>query len=276
MVIYLFGDYLDEREAKIDVLNRGFLFGDGVFTTFVVEDGSIFFLDEHLKRLHDQAGILGIEAPKIDKEEVKKFVLANNADKGVWKIKMILNSNRGEEASIAPRLGGLIMIIKPVLPLVKGKTKLICFPEPVVEPLAKIKTLSYVNRFWIKEYALEHKADDCLVKDHLDHVLETSFANLFWIHKEFLFYPDTNLSYLAGITLQQIVKCAKKMGLTPKPGKYKEEHLLDSFVYLCSSTTGIVPIHYLGSHAFEIDLKLERKLNECLQECAMKSTFRCT
>jgi D-alanine transaminase len=51
MTVYLNGEFLPITEAKISVLDRGFIFGDGVYEVIPVYSRHIFRLPEHLQRL---------------------------------------------------------------------------------------------------------------------------------------------------------------------------------------------------------------------------------
>src|SRR5690625_797096 len=50
-IAYLDGQYLPLAEARVSPLDRGFLFGDGVYEVIPVYDGALFRFDEHLRRL---------------------------------------------------------------------------------------------------------------------------------------------------------------------------------------------------------------------------------
>lgn len=54
--VYLNGEYLPLSEAKISVLDRGFLFGDGVYEVILSYAGQLFKLQEHLQRLEASLG----------------------------------------------------------------------------------------------------------------------------------------------------------------------------------------------------------------------------
>ncbi len=49
--VYLDGDYMPLEEARVPVMDRGFLFGDGVYEVIPVYGGRLFRLDQHLQRL---------------------------------------------------------------------------------------------------------------------------------------------------------------------------------------------------------------------------------
>ena len=62
-MIFLNGKYLSKDDAKISVMDRGFLFGDGVYEVIPVYQKKIFSLEEHLKRLHANLEELDITNP---------------------------------------------------------------------------------------------------------------------------------------------------------------------------------------------------------------------
>ena len=58
---YLNGDYLPLNQAKVSVMDRGFVFGDGAYESIPVYDRRMFRFDDHLARLERSLGKLGIE-----------------------------------------------------------------------------------------------------------------------------------------------------------------------------------------------------------------------
>ena len=62
-MIFLNGKYLFKDDAKISVMDRGFLFADGVYEVIPVYQKKIFSLEEHLKRLHANLEELDITNP---------------------------------------------------------------------------------------------------------------------------------------------------------------------------------------------------------------------
>ena len=60
---YLNGEYVSLRDAKVSVLDRGFIFGDGVYEVVPVYAGKLFRFDEHMARLSRSLGKLRIANP---------------------------------------------------------------------------------------------------------------------------------------------------------------------------------------------------------------------
>ena len=59
---YLNGEYLPLSEAKIPVLDRGFIFGDGIYEVVPVYEKKLFRFDEHLARLERSLAKIRIDS----------------------------------------------------------------------------------------------------------------------------------------------------------------------------------------------------------------------
>jgi branched-subunit amino acid aminotransferase/4-amino-4-deoxychorismate lyase len=60
---YLNGDFTPVCEAKVSVLDRGFIFGDGIYEVVPVYGQRLFRFDEHMARLERSLGKLRIHNP---------------------------------------------------------------------------------------------------------------------------------------------------------------------------------------------------------------------
>jgi D-alanine transaminase len=81
MIVYLNGQYQKAEDAKISVLDRGFIFGDGVYEVWRVVEGKLFEHQRHDRRL--RRGLTAIEISVPDKEidslaDVAKRLLSEN------------------------------------------------------------------------------------------------------------------------------------------------------------------------------------------------------
>lgn len=60
-IVYLNGDYTRLADAKVSVLDRGFIFGDGIYDVVPAYKGQAFRMDEHLGRLERSLKLIGLE-----------------------------------------------------------------------------------------------------------------------------------------------------------------------------------------------------------------------
>ena len=67
-IVYLNGRYLPLEEATVSVLDRGFIYGDGVYELIPVYAGEPFRLAQHLRRLQNSLDGIGLANPHSDGE----------------------------------------------------------------------------------------------------------------------------------------------------------------------------------------------------------------
>ena len=79
-ICYLNGDFLLLSEARVSVLDRGFIFGDAVYEVIIASGGRIFALEEHLARLARSLAAVMIANPCSDSEwaAILNRLVANN------------------------------------------------------------------------------------------------------------------------------------------------------------------------------------------------------
>ncbi len=87
-IVFLNGDFLPVREAKVSVLDRGFMFGDGVYEVQPVYDGYLLGLDRHLQRLARSLEAVSVDNPMDEREwsdTLERLVAANGGgDQSVY------------------------------------------------------------------------------------------------------------------------------------------------------------------------------------------------
>ena len=57
-IIFLNGDYINRENAKISIMDRGFLFGDGVYELIPIYKSKPFLMKKHLDRLHSSMSLM--------------------------------------------------------------------------------------------------------------------------------------------------------------------------------------------------------------------------
>ena len=72
VLCYLNGELLPIAEAKVSVLDRGFVFGDGIYEVVPAYSGKLFRFDEHLARLNRSLTKLRIENPHTREEWIER------------------------------------------------------------------------------------------------------------------------------------------------------------------------------------------------------------
>ncbi|HEV8052660.1 MAG TPA: aminotransferase class IV, partial [Parachlamydiaceae bacterium] len=158
-----------------------------------------------------------------------------------------------------------LMTVKPYAENL-SPCRLTVYPHPYANSFGRIKSLAYLDRLRIADYALKQGFDDAVVQDHEGLILETSIANLFWKAGQEVYFPDSTLPLYQGITLQILLEIMGKMGLKTLPVKARIADISEgSQIFLCNSLKGIVPITSIESREFKRDLAFESNLRDSLQ-----------
>jgi len=197
-VIYLNGHFISEAQAAIPITDRGFLFGDGIFTTLKVEEGQPLLLDAHLAKLEEQAEKFNIILPKVERESVFELIARNGLQEG--KLKIIVTGGDSKLLALPKREGRLIMMTGP-LPIYPEKLKL----QVIEAQLFPGKILAYLPRLFLAEQA--KPCDDCLLINERGEILETAFGNVFWVVDGKFYTPDPGrLPIYFGVSIAKLVE----------------------------------------------------------------------
>jgi len=81
-MVFLNGEFIPKNQASVSVMDRGFLFGDGVYEVIPVYSGQVFRLHEHLARLQNSLDAIQIQNPySIDKyQHIFNELLSHSLD----------------------------------------------------------------------------------------------------------------------------------------------------------------------------------------------------
>lgn len=241
--VYLNDHYSLETEAFIPITDRGFLFGDGVFSTIKVTEGKALFLEEHLRRLEQDASSIGILWPNIDQKIIDELVERNQAFEGDWRLKIVLTGGHISSLCLAERqYGSLLITLAQYQDVPKARISLRAYPFPIMGKNAQIKTLSYFERLRVKHFALEQRCDDAITFDGNGYILETAFSNLFWIRGEEYYTPSPNLPLYYGVSIQLLEKKLTEEGIKFNYVNEGLDAILGkNHVYTINSMQGIQP-----------------------------------
>lgn len=193
MYVYVDGRFIEEGCASIPISDRGFLYGDGLFTTVKVEGGEPLYLDEHLANLHAHMERFGIEV-LLSKKPILDLIELNGLKNA--RLKILVTGGDSPGLGLPKRRGRLVILMAP-LPKLPESIRL----RPLYWPLFPGKMLSYMPRLFLREQA--RPCDDCLLLNERGEILETAFGNLYWEIDGVLCTPDPDrLPIYWGVSMQ--------------------------------------------------------------------------
>lgn len=247
--VYLNDRFCLEHEAFIPISDRGFLFGEGIFTTIRVDNGTCELLDLHLLRLQKQAAELGINCSIHFSPE--ELIERQKAFHGIWRLNIIL-TQRDLLATLKREEHDKSMV----------PTALCLFPQPLESPTAHIKSLSYLDHLYVKKYAQQQGYDDAITTNREGFLLETGCSNLFWIDDGVLWIPDVTLPYLKGVFLQALIR---DLSIPVRYVKSRFDQLpSNAHVYTCNAMTHVRPVVKISEKLFSRSPEREKMLEETI------------
>jgi branched-chain amino acid aminotransferase len=236
------GDRLvPEDEAVVSVLDRSFLYGDGLFETAPIRAGFVFRWRRHLARLVSSAAALGISFPGgADAiERAAGAVLdANEAADGVLRLHLSRGVGRRGYSPAGAVSPVLIVTLHPPAPR-PPSPRLITATWRVMagDPWAAHKTSSQIGRVMARAEAAERGADDALILNHLGEVAETAGSNVLWIRDGRLVAPPPVAGALPGVTRGALLELAADAGLEPEERTGSPVELAEADAVLVASST---------------------------------------
>ncbi len=222
LLVYIDGEYYPKSQAKISVYDHGLLYGDGIFEGIRAYNGVVFKLKEHIERLYRSAHTIMLQIP-VEKEEMIQAVLEtlrkNNLKDSY--IRLVVTRGVGD-LGLNPRKCSkpTIIVITDTIALheseakEKGVTAMLSWVkrDPVDATTHEIKSLNYLNSILAKIEANINGVDEAICLDKNGFVCEGVAENVFIVKNGKLFTPPSYTGALPGITAEEVMKLARKLG----------------------------------------------------------------
>jgi D-alanine transaminase len=247
-VVYLNGSFVPLSEARIPVLDRGFIFGDGIYEVVPVYEGRPFRLTQHLKRLERSLAAISIDNP-FD-EAGWRALIADLVGRHGWPNQFVyMQITRG----VARRDHAFP---KGIQPTVFAMTSEFVAPAAALreQGLAvitadderwlhcDIKSVSLLGNVLAKQAAVDAGAAECMMfRDGI--LTEGSSSNIWVVRNGRVLGSPVNHLVLEGIRVGLLAELCARCGLDHELRRVpREEVLLADELMLTSATREILPI----------------------------------
>lgn len=248
MNTFINGEYVEAKDACLNIEDRGTLFGDGVYEFLKVHEGKLLLIKEHLDRLHYSAGQLEIEIPYSDKEIgsiFEKLIATNSVNYGG----IYLQLTRGA----APRNHPFPENCKPNFFVVAREMPLV--PSSLYKTGLKvllladerwkrcdIKSLNLLANILAKQKAIKAGVDDAILTSERG-ITESSTSSVFAVINGILTTTPLGPWILSGITRAAVISLAEKAGI-PVVERFisVEELLAADEVFFTSTRVDVMPV----------------------------------
>lgn len=249
---YLNGRYVREADAMISALDRGFLFGEGLFETWPTYRGRPFGLAEHLARISGSAKALGIPFDKSEPWEArtKKLAKLNNLTHTQAAVRLTVTAGPGP-VNLVPSVSRnptRLMLFRPLEPGLKEarangiRVHLLAAGSGVNVGMRQLKTLNYLPAVIGKVEARKRGCFESIYRLSDRTVLEGTTSNFFVVKNGRLFTTPVAEGVLPGVTRAFAIKIAGRIAEV-REQRISVDDLLDADeVFLTSSTVEVAPI----------------------------------
>lgn len=243
--VYLNGDYIALADAKISVLDRGFLFGDGIYEVIPAYKGRLFHLDAHLQRLQDSLTAIRLANPHTFDEWRAIFTPLLDASKDQY---IYLQITRGvapkRDHAFPEHIGPTVFAMCSDIAPFPGKVigiKAVTIDDKRWQ-LCNAKAITLLANILHRQDALDQGAAEAIL--HRGEVVtEGAASNVFIVLNGVLITPPKGPDILPGITRDVILMLAQNNGLACKEDMITLAQLnAAEEIWVTSSTREIVPV----------------------------------
>jgi D-alanine transaminase len=247
-MIYLNGEFMPIEDAKISVLDRGFIFGDGVYEVIPAYSRRPFRLAEHLARLQASLDAISLANPLDDarwSELVGRIVAGNPwEDQNVY-LQITRGVARRDHAfpkGLKPTVFLMASeLVTPSAELMKSGAKAIVLPD-FRWLRCDIKSTSLLGNCMLRTLAAEAGCVEAILVREGE-MTEASASNVFVVKNGTVLAPPKSHLILPGITYDVVLEILRDNAIPHEVRPVKEDELRSAEeIWVTSSSREVLPI----------------------------------
>lgn len=240
-------------DAKVDLNDRGYHFGDGIYEVIRVINGELFTVEEHLDRFFNSARKINLNIPYSKDKTIKlveSLVKHNDISTGIVYFQLTrgnaIRTHEFPNSSTTPVFSAFTTNIEvPEKELENGVEAIIT--EDVRWLRCEIKSLNLLPNVLAKQEAVEKNCFEAIF--HRDGIItEASSSNVFIVKNGMVFtHPVTSL-ILNGITRQVVLDLCQTNSMQVTEMKFSVNDLMTADeVFITSTTSDVMPVTKIGN-----------------------------
>src|SRR5438876_551869 len=217
---YVNGSFVPMAEAKVSILDRGFLFADGIYEVAAVLDGKLIDNASHLARLQRSVGEIALALPEaIDRiQEIQKELIArNNLVNGMVYLEVTRGADTGRDFAFPKGVKPTLIMftsVKDIVNAPSAKTGIGVITVPDIRWARRdIKSVALLAQVLAKQAAAEAGGGEAwLIEDGM--VTEGGSSSAFILTQDDVLVTRQNSSAtLPGCTRKAVVALAQERQL---------------------------------------------------------------
>jgi D-alanine transaminase len=244
MTVYLNGEFMPLEQARIPVLDRGFIFGDGVYEVIPVYSRRAFRLGEHLLRL--QYSLDGIRLANPHSAEqwtalIHELIARNPDDDQYLYLHITRGVARRDHAFPNPPVPPTVFMLSNPL-LTPAAAQLHSGVSAITAPdnrwlRCDIKAISLLPNVLLRQMAVDAGCVETLLIRDGEYLTEGAASNIFVVKNGVLLAPPKDHLLLPGITYDVVLELAAAHGIPHKIRKVLVAELGSADELLLTSST---------------------------------------
>lgn len=245
MIFWLNGEFKEAAHA-INIADRGFLLGDGVFETILVVDGVAAFLSQHINRLKGALSALSMDAPIDESMGTIIYQLARRNDlaAGCAAVRLTVTRGAGKRGLLFPEGDAgptILLTIQPYAPPPdQPPAKIIIgdYRRNEVSISSRYKTANYLDNMLARNDAAAKGCDEAIMLNSVGRLACASAANLFVLADEEILTPAVSEGALPGV-VRGLLLAGVDRAPPVREGVIEQSALLQNELFLTNSLMGI-------------------------------------
>lgn len=252
-IAYLNGEFMPLAEAKISPLDRGFLFGDGIYEVIPSYDGKYIGFAPHIQRLFD--GLAAIEIKHSFDQQYFRDLCDQLAEKnGLGNLGIYIHISRGADtkrhhafpANLSPTIFAYCFEIPapPVSDPNTAKTFKVVSGEDKRWQRCHIKSTALLGNVLHYQQGHEAQCDEILLFNGSGELTEAASCNAFIVKDGVIITPQLDQQKLPGITrlvLLQVLAKYSDFSVEERVVTRQEVEQADE-IWITSSTKQVGPV----------------------------------
>ncbi len=247
-IVYLNGQYLPLGQAKVSVLDRGFIYGDGIYEVVPAYRGTPFRMEAHLDRLQRSLRAIGIETgwTRAQWEELVRDMLQRSPHENsvvyVQVTRGVAKRDHAFPKGVTPTIFCMVTPFQRPGPA-QREQGLTAISIPDIRWLrCEIKSVSLLGNVLAKQQAVEAGVDE-VVQFRDGYLSEGASCNIWIVKDGTLLAPIADNLILEGIRYQFLQQLAKTAGVpfVARQIPQSEVEAADE-IMMSSATKEVLPI----------------------------------
>ena len=238
-------EIINDKELLMDVDDRAFQYGDGVFETIIIRNNSSKLLKYHCNRLIEGARVLNFQLPayfNIQFLESSIFMLIQeNGIKSATRIKVQVWRKKGGYYKPESNISNLLITVnvhKDEVGTLKnvGISKSVNNHYTTYSEFKTLNALKYIIASIEKE---ESHFDDMIILDQIGNISELLYSNIFWIKKNIFYTPSLETGCIRGVMRSYLIERLKEKRIQLMEVKVTPEQVYMADYVIATNASGI-------------------------------------